>query len=308
MNALFDDLMAFMDDPIADSSIFPTYLLCRFARQEVKVCLSGDGGDELFGGYETYLAERIERVWHKLPRWIRASLFESSLRLRPRSRKKGLVNRARRFLQGAERDDRLAHARWRLFVDEALRSQLFTPAAQSQMPTAVGEHVFRLLEQVSGPTGACGVNEWSYVDARSYLPDNCLVKVDRMSMACSLEVRVPFLDHQLVDLACQMPATHKLAYGRTKPLLKRIAARHVPPECVYRPKEGFSAPVKSWLRTELRERMSDLLSPDRIRREHVFEDDAVARLQREHLEGREDHSHLLWGLMVFQDWRDRWNV
>ncbi|MGH7544420.1 MAG: asparagine synthase-related protein, partial [Gemmatimonadota bacterium] len=140
------------------------------------------------------------------------------------------------------------------------------------------------------------------------LVDNCLVKVDRMSMACSLEARVPLLDHRLVELAFQVPPDLKVRGGRTKILLKRVAARHVPPECVYRPKEGFSIPLKHWLKDGLRPLMEDLLSPARVGAGGLFESVEVDRLKREHLEGRANHSHLLWSLMVFEMWRRRWSV
>jgi asparagine synthase (glutamine-hydrolysing) len=299
----FEKLMPFMDDPIGDSSVFPTYLLCRYARSHVKVCLSGDGGDELFGGYETYSAQALNRTWRRLPAPVRGALDGGVRRLRPRPAKKGWVNRALRFVQGTGEDEALAHARWRLFAGEAVREQLFTPEAQASMATPVGDHINTLF----GSAGSRdGVNQQLYVDLRSYLPDNCLLKVDRMSMACSLEVRVPFLDHELVELAFRLPGRLKVRLGRTKYLLKRIAASHVPPDCVYRSKEGFSSPVKRWLNDELRERLEAHLAPARLRREGIIDDRAAARLIREHAAGSANHSHLLWSLLVLQDWRDRW--
>jgi asparagine synthase (glutamine-hydrolysing) len=146
-----------------------------------------------------------------------------------------------------------------------------------------------------------------YVDFKSYLVDNCLVKVDRMSMACSLETRVPLLDTELVELAFRVPSHLKVS-GTTKDLLKRVAVRHVPRECVYRPKEGFSIPMKRWLGTEFRPLLEELLAPSRIASEGIFQPDTVARLKTEHLGGRANHSHVLWTLLVFQDWRRRWRV
>jgi asparagine synthase (glutamine-hydrolysing) len=301
---LFDRLMHFMDDPIGDFSIFPTYLVSRLAREDVTVVLSGDGGDELFGGYETYLAQERARQWARLPRALRGGLIEPAVRgLRPRAAKKGLVNKARRFVEGLGHDERLRHARWRLFLGEALREELFTAEALEQMPTPAGAHLLDLFERAGerDELDAC-----LYVDLNSYLSDNCLVKVDRMSMACSLEARVPFLDHELVELAFRVPTRLKLAGGETKALLKRVAARHVPRECVYRPKEGFSIPIKHWLGTSLRALMDERLDPERLRAEGVFDADTVSRLVREHLDSRENHSHLLWSLIVFQEWRERW--
>jgi asparagine synthase (glutamine-hydrolysing) len=303
---LFDHLMHFMDDPIGDFSIFPTFLVSRLARRDVTVALSGDGGDELFGGYETYVAQQRARSWERLPGLLRRGVVAPAVEaLRPRPAKKGLVNKAKRFVEGAEYDPALGHARWRLFVGQALRDALFTPAARAQMPSPAEGHV-RALFQRAGPRSE--VDRCLYVDLKSYLVDNCLVKVDRMSMACSLEARVPLLDHDLVELAFRVPAALKLRGGETKPLLKRVAARHVPRECIYRPKEGFSIPIKSWLSGEFRPLLEELLAPERLAEEGVFQVGVVERLKREHHEGRANHSHLLWGLLVFQDWRRRWSA
>jgi asparagine synthase (glutamine-hydrolysing) len=302
---LFDGLMPFMDDPIGDFSIFPTYLISRHARSEVKVALSGDGGDELFGGYETYIAQERARLWRRLPAFGRSGLSAGLDWMRPRPEKKGLVNKAKRFVEGLGHDNALGHARWRLFMGRRLREALFIPAALDAMNTEPESHILALFEQAGDRSK---VSAGLYVDMRSYLTDNCLVKVDRMSMACSLEVRVPLLDHEVAELAFRLPDRLKVKGGKSKPLLKQITARHVPRECVYRPKEGFSIPIKHWLCGSLRPLMEELLSSDRLGSEGVFRLGTVERLKREHLNGQENHSHILWSLMVFEDWRQRWRV
>ncbi len=303
---LFEHLMRFMDDPIGDFSIFPTYLVSRLARQEVTVALSGDGGDELFGGYETYVAQRRARLWARIPSFIRGDLLEPAIgRLKPRPEKKGLVNKLKRFVEGLSHDPALGHARWRLFVGEALRRALFTEDLLAEIRTPIPDHILRLFAD-SGSRSA--LDRSLYVDVRSYLSDNILVKVDRMSMACSLEARVPFLDHEMVELAFRTPPRLKVNGGETKVLLKRVAAKHVPRECVYRPKEGFSIPIKNWLQTKLRPLMEELLSPERLAAEGVFRADTVERLKTEHLAGTANHSHVLWALLVFEKWRRLWKV
>lgn len=303
---LFDHLMRYMDDPIGDFSIFPTYLVSRHARGEVTVALSGDGGDELFGGYETYVAQQMARLWERVPGFVRAGVVEPALRgLPPRPEKKGWLNMARRFAEGLVHDPALGHARWRLFAGEALRSELFTPEALQALETGVGDHI-RALSEEAGDRDP--VDRALYVDARSYLTDNCLVKVDRMSMACSLEVRVPLLDQEVVELAFQVPPRLKVSGRTTKPLLKRVAARHVPSDCVYRPKEGFSIPIKHWLRDEFRPLLGDRLEEGELRRQGLFRPEVVGRLKREHLDGEANHSHVLWSLLVFHDWRERWGA
>jgi asparagine synthase (glutamine-hydrolysing) len=185
----------------------------------------------------------------------------------------------------------------------SLRRELYEPEWLASLPGDAGGHVRGLFEEAGGlpPVG-----RRLYVDMRSYLADNCLVKVDRMSMASSLEVRVPLLATSVVETAFALPDRARVDGRTTKPLLKRVAARYVPRDAVYRPKEGFSIPMKDWLRDELRPRVLDLLSADRLRREGRLRPAVVERLVREHFDGDENHSHLLWALVVYQDWRDRW--
>ena len=303
---LFEELLHFFDDPIGDFSIFPTYLVSKLAREEVKVVLTGDGGDEAFGGYETYVAQQLARKWAWVPAPIRAKLLEPWMRnLQPQPAKKGLVNKLIRFAEGLEHDPQLEHARWRLFAGTELQGRLFTPEVRSRIGLPIGDHILRLGKEAGSRPS---LDRNLYVDARSYLVDNCLVKMDRMSMACSLEARVPLLDHDLVELAFRVPPELKVRNRKTKILLKRAAARHVPRDCVYRPKEGFSIPIKHWLRGELRPMMEDLLSGDRLSREGIFDASEVEKLKQEHIEGQANHSHVLWSIMVFEDWARRWSA
>ena len=146
-----------------------------------------------------------------------------------------------------------------------------------------------------------------YVDVHSYLVDNCLVKVDRMSMATSLETRVPLLDHELVELAFRVPGELKVSRD-TKPLLKTVAERHVPRDCVRRPKQGFSIPIRHWLNGPLAPVVDDLLAPEALREEGLFREGTVRRLLDEHRRGERNHAHLLWGLIVFRRWKRLWGA
>ena len=303
---LFAHLMQFLDDPIGDFSIFPTYLVSRLASKHVKVVLSGDGGDELFGGYETFLAEQKFLAWSRVPAWLRSGVMEPAIgALPPTAAKKGLVNKAKRFVEGARLDPAWGHARWRVFCDERVRAALLTPAARAHVRTDIGAHIVALRKEAAARDDR---DQALYVDFGSYLVDNCLTKVDRMSMACSIEARVPLLDKELAELAFRLPSRLKFDGSQTKILLKRIAARHVPRDCVYRPKQGFSIPIKNWLKEELRPMAEQYLAPKRIEREGLFEPAVVSRLWQEHLDNRANHSHLLWALLVFEQWRDRFGV
>ena len=303
---LFDHLMQFMDDPIGDFSIFPTYLVSQFARQHVTVALTGDGGDELFGGYDTYLAQQKAAQWEKVPRLLRHRVLEPAIRAAtPTKKKKGLINLAKRFVEGFDQEDDLGHARWRVFVGTAMREQLFRPEVLPLLTTPVGWHIERFRRKAAHRDE---LDRSLYVDLKSYLVDNCLVKIDRMSMAASLEARVPLLDKNLVETAFRVPSCYKIANGQTKLLLKRIAATKVPARCVYRSKQGFSIPIKNWLRREFRPLLEELLAPQRLAAEGIFDVSTVERLKQEHLENRANHSHVLWSLMIFQEWRRRWQV
>lgn len=301
---LFWTLMPHMDDPIGDFSIFPTYLVSRLARRSVTVALGGDGGDELFGGYETYVADALARRWFDgRPAVWRKALAALLGGVRPRDRKKGFVNKSKRFAEGLMQNAALGHARWRMFLTEERRSALFTPEARAAFTRRADAHIRHLFD-LAGPRDPLARS--LYVDLKSYLCDDILTKVDRMSMAVSLEARVPYLDLDLVALAFEVPSELKLQGSRTKAILKDVAARHVPPECVYRPKEGFSIPIKQWLRTTLRPLMEDLLDPARLRRRGLFNPACVEEMKRQHLAGTHNHSHLLWSLMVFEAWADQW--
>ena len=301
---LFDQLMHFMDDPIGDFSIFPTYLVSRLARRHVTVALSGDGGDELFAGYESYLAQEKSRFYGRLPGWIGQGLLPALTgRLKPGAGKKGLVNKAKRFVEGAMLPSTLAHARWRLFVSDELRSHLFTPDICAQFKRPVGSHIEELFAQAGS---RAALDQSLYVDVRSYLCDNIFTKVDRMSMAVSLETRVPYLDKDMVELAFRIPGELKLKGNTTKFILKRAAASLVPRDCVYRPKEGFSIPIKHWLNHEFKPLVNELLDDEAIRQQGLFNPACISRLKQEHSRGTHNHSHILWALIVFQDWQKRW--
>lgn len=301
---MFDHLMHFMDDPIGDFSIFPTYLVSKLAREKVTVSLSGDGGDELFGGYETYLANDKARQYARLPAIIRKGLIESVLNnLKPRPEKKGLVNKAKRFIEGASQPAGLGHARWRIFLGEAMRTGFFSRDVVSDMTRPAGAHIESLYAKAKNLQP---LNQSLYVDTRSYLVDNCLVKTDRMSMAVSLEARVPFLDPELVEMAFKVPDRHKIRRGETKAVLKSVAARKIPHRCVYRPKEGFSIPVKQWLGTQFRPMLDNATARSRIEGDGLFEFAQIRRLKEEHLSGAANHSHILWSLIVFDRWKSMW--
>ena len=299
---LFDKLMYHMDDPIGDFSIFPTYLVSRMTKQHVTVSLSGDGGDELFGGYDTYVAQHYGAQYDRLPDFLRTKVVPAITGLLPpTAQKKGLINKIKRFAEGGSLPARLGHARWRLFATaDELQQQMVGEAAAAQ---DIYGHIERLRD---ASDQLDPVNQALYIDTHSYLTDNCLPKVDRMSMAVSLETRVPFLDPELMQQVFTMPGAHKLEGSLTKPLLKELAVEHVPRDCVYRNKEGFSIPIKQWLVDDFSSLVSTYLAPERLEAQGIFNSGYTQNLINEHRANVANHSHRLWSLIVFQAWSDKW--
>lgn len=302
---LAEQLMTFLDEPLGDVSVFPTFLVSQLARQHVTVALGGDGGDELFAGYDHYIADKLALRYGRLPTFLRRGVIEPLLSSLPPGRaKKGIVNRLKRFVAGLRYPPELAHARWMVFYDEVEKQALFTGdlAAQRSQADAYSYVARYLWRNGTRPQ----LNDQLYADLKTYLADDILVKVDRMSMAVSLEARVPFLDHGVVEYAFSIPASLKLRGFTRKYILRKAVSRLLPQSILARGKEGFSIPMKNWLRGELRPMMMDLLSPGRLQRQGWFEPDYVQQLIAEHLAERANHSHRLWPLMVFQLWCDRY--
>jgi asparagine synthase (glutamine-hydrolysing) len=297
------------DEPFADSSQIPTYLVCRLAKSDVKVCLSGDGGDELFGGYNRYLwTSRSLRLFRRMPNWMR-SIFADSITAVTPSRWEALgvlVDRIRRRKGPAAVGLKLHKLADLATCDDAqsayrlLCSYWPTPADVLMGPRVTRQET---LPSVSLDNFFRDAMAW---DQQWYLPGDNLVKVDRASMAVSLEMRLPLLDQRVLEFSARLPDKMKIRGRTTKWLLRQLLYRYVPHELVDRPKMGFSAPIASWLRDELKSWSLDLLDSSRIRREGLFDADVVARVHQEHLRGSHDHSARLWTLLMFQSWADRW--
>jgi len=300
---LVEDLVRYLDEPLADVSVFPTYLVSQLARENVTVVLSGDGGDELFAGYDWYLAEKIEQYYRGLPSAVRTRWLPQVVSLiPPSSRKKGLINKLKRFVEGSVLPDSLRHFRWNVFMTEVNKDNLYSE--ELKRSASHFNPYSRFIAYLKAFEEADPLWQQQFADIKTYLPDDILVKVDRMSMANSLEARTPFLDYRVVEFAARLPSHLKLNGFKTKYLLKQCMAKKLPAATLNRKKEGFSIPIKNWLRQELRPLMHDVLSPERIKREGLFNASYVEKLKAEHLNGNANHSHQLWSLMIFEIWRD----
>jgi asparagine synthase (glutamine-hydrolysing) len=303
LGTLFDTLVPHLDAPFADGSLFPTYLVSRVARDHVTVALSGDGGDELFGGYDAYEAQAIAARFEAVGAPLVPALAAVGAALPPTGQKKGLVNKFKRFIGGvATAPADLEHYRWMVHLGSRARQRLYAPALVAALD---GSDVYAPVREVLARGSRDDVlNRQLFTDLVVYLADDILVKVDRMSMATSLETRAPFLDVDVMELAFSMPGTLKVRDGVRKYVLKQAMRGLVPDRILHRKKEGFSIPIKTWLRRELAPLMRDLLSPARMARRGLFEPAEVARLIDAHVAGRENHAHTLFPLMVFERWAD----
>jgi asparagine synthase (glutamine-hydrolysing) len=282
------------DEPFADSSALPTYLVSQLAAGEVKVALSGEGGDELFGGYYTYAADLLaERAG-----WTARFLRPVVERLPSSSARASFDYKAKRFVRAAHLPPLERHHGWK---------EIFSPEARAEL-TGRGsafDPVGLLRDRFEETGEAELLARLQDVDLGTYLVDDLLVKTDRASMAHSLEARVPFLDPVVTNFALGLPTRHKVRGLRKKVLLRKAAEPLVPGELLRRRKRGFSIPAAAWLRGELEPFARETLSPDTLRRQGFFRPDVVTRLMKDHVAGREDLSRQLWGLLAFTLWHER---
>jgi len=306
MLAVVPEIPRLLDEPLGDGSLIPTFLLSRETRRHVTVALGGDGGDELFAGYPTYVAHRLAGYYRGLPGLLRRGLIEPAVARLPVSTENLSFDfRAKRFIRGAGLPAGTRHAVWMGSYDAAEQSRLLAPEVLAACPD---EEVFDEVRAYDGLNGADAVEPMMRLDATHYLPECVLFKVDRASMAASLEVRAPFLDHTLVEFLTRLPVGLKLRGLTTKYVLKRAMRGRLPREVTDRPKKGFGMPVAKWVKGELRPLVRETFSPERLRRRGLFNPDYVSRLLDEHEGGRADHRKLIWTLLMFELWPQEFEI
>ncbi|MGH7326294.1 MAG: asparagine synthase (glutamine-hydrolyzing) [Candidatus Rokuibacteriota bacterium] len=291
------------DEPFADSSAVPTFVVSQATARHVKVALSGIGGDETFGGYPRYLGLRMSGLYARLPRPLRWLPATAGRLLRESESSRGWGQRMRRFLAGGAEPLPDRYLGWTRFFSDDELDRLATPALSARWRGDVAE-AQRAAFAAHGHDDA--LDGAFRIDLATYLPDDLLTMADRMSMAHALELRAPFCDHRLVELSLRLPPAVKLPGFGLKGLLKAAFADVLPRPILARRKQGFMIPLARWLRGELRPQLEDLLAPERLGARGLFEPKAVEALVREHLAHERNHADRLWGLMMLELWMRRY--
>jgi asparagine synthase (glutamine-hydrolysing) len=291
-------------EPYADSSAIPTYYVSKETRKFVTVALNGDGGDESFAGYERYAAMRIAERYHKIPAVLRKTLIESAVNLIPTSEiKRSRARDLKRFIKAASLPRVERYFRWVSAIDRQAKTELYTKdfAERVKSHDAAG-----FVGNWFATANGSGILDTTLLtDQMTYLPNDLLVKVDIASMANSLEARSPFLDHKVIEFAASLPEDLKMRRMETKSLLKKVAARLVPPEVIYRRKMGFGVPIGTWFRGEMKNFVREVLLSEKSLERGIIKPEMLERYVNEHIEARRDYTHQLWTLLMLELWFQR---
>ncbi len=298
---LISDIGGWLDEPLSDGSLIPTYLLARFVRKHVTVALGGDGGDELFAGYPMYYAHKVAKLYSTVPGFVRSGLIEPIVHSLPVSTKNlSFEYKAKRFVRASKYDTITRHHSWFGSFTPDEQKMLLTEHALSNSNGDIyagARDLLKLCDAVSE------IEQMQYLDMNFYMAEDILTKVDRASMAVSLETRAPFLDPRVGQFAASLPLDQKLRGSKGKHILKKSVEDMLPSNILHRSKKGFGIPIAEWLKTRLNPLMHDMLSPERLKDQGLFESDYVQKLIAEHEKGVASHHKQLWTMLVFQLWQ-----
>lgn len=292
---LADKIIWHLEQPIADQATIATYMVSKLAARHVKMVLTGEGGDELFAGYARYAGERLSPVFSQLPAPARSLLLAAGQHL------PGLRRPKIALYALCQTDEVTRFTNWFPLFNQDMKAALLTEQFRQQINGISSDSIFS--HHLAHTDATTPLNRMLYVDTKLWLADYLLLRGDKLTMAASLEGRVPLLDHKLVEFAATLPPRLKLRGWMRKYLLKEVSRKWLPEQIVDRKKEGFPIPISSWFRGEARDFLHDLLSPDTIRRRGLFDEGYVGTLLQEHDTGRDDHGVLLWGLANVELWQ-----
>jgi asparagine synthase (glutamine-hydrolysing) len=295
-------IVSFFDEPFADPSLVPTYFVSKLAREKVTVAIAGDGGDEVFAGYSKYSVDHIENeLRNKFPGWLRKKIFPSLAKIA------GKVNltsfrKANSLLTSLSVEPAMGF----YITNSMITNETWLTLVTERAKKALGSYhpSTQTVDKYNQADGQDHLSKILYTDMKTYLPGGILVKVDRMSMANSLEVRAPILDYKLMEFAATVPSRFKFKEGEKKYLLKEAFKKYLPDDILYRKKMGFSVPLASWLRNELKEIVEDKLITNSSGLTQIFKQTEITKLWCEHIAKNKDHSTVLWSMLMFQMWWD----
>ena len=290
------ELIEHFDQPFGNTTFFLTYLLSKYTRESVTVALSGAGGDELFGGYPRYRAVQAMKYLRLVPR-VAAKAALAALSLQRDDFNDRRLHRVRALLAGLDSDPARQYLKWVYYLDEERKAKLF-----SKSNGHLASHRVLQTHLNDIPANWDDGNRFSYLDVETFLPDNLLEYSDKMSMAWALELRVPFLDPRVVELAFQIPFSMKLNRAGSKTILRKTFADLIPPENLRAPKKGFNVPLGGWMRTKLDHFFDELLPRDYVQREGIFDYDYIQQLREEHRRGQRDNAYELFAVLIFDAW------
>ena len=297
---LISEIGKWLDEPLADASLIPTYLLSKFVRKNVTVALGGDGGDEIFAGYPMYFGHKVSNIYKTIPKFIRAGIIEPIVNKLPtKTDNLSFDYKVKRFVSSANYDQIAQHHSWFGSFTKDGKSKLFS----EEFKRATNADVYENARKLLGANDAENyIEQMQFLDMKYYLAEDILTKVDRASMAVSLEVRAPFLDHRIAEYAASLPANYKLNGNVTKYVLKKAVRDLLPKSIIKRPKKGFGVPIAKWLKGSLNPLMHETLSAERLKKQNLFNEKYVRSLINEHELGSVNNYKQLWTLIVFQLW------
>ncbi len=299
---LISEIGGWLDEPLSDGSLIPTFMLARFVRHHVTVALGGDGGDELFAGYPMYFGHKVAHWYASVPQLVRSGLIEPVVNRLPVSTKNlSFEYRAKRFVRSANYDTITRHHSWFGSFSIGEQIPLLTEEVRSSSTGDIYAGARTLLDNCDA---AGDIEKMQFLDISYYMAEDILTKVDRASMAVSLETRAPFLDPRIGRFAASIPLEYKLNGSKGKFILKKSLEGLLPHEILHRKKKGFGIPIADWLKGRLNPLMHDLLAPQRLKEQGIFEPAYVDAMIREHENGIASHHKQLWTLLVFQLWYD----
>ncbi|REJ78240.1 MAG: asparagine synthase (glutamine-hydrolyzing) [Acidobacteria bacterium] len=298
---LLPSYLSYIDEPYADGSAIPTYYVCGLAVEDVKVVLSGEGGDEVFAGYETHAAYKVSRLFRKIPGLVRNGMIKPLVNLLPVSNKKlSLEFKMKRFLGGQDLSVPEAHLWWRIVLTELQKSEIYSDRVLNEFSPLPSARFFQSRFDDSNASGA--LNKLLEIDSGIFLPDDLMIKNDRMSMAHSLEARVPMTDNELFGFMETVPEHIKLKGMRKKNVMREALKGLLPDEILIKKKVGLEMPYSKWLKHELKDLLDEYLSSERISDSGLFDPDSIKNLIDQHLANQVDHGRALWGLLNFMMW------